>query len=327
MRSTLRVFLTLAIAVGIVVPLTYFTVSDLSPANPSITSFIPANSQTVIFSDLNNTSIYLYRTPGNISNNTGLVMGIGLSSLYDIGIAPSNNTTLSGNTTHTGAQDRLSNFVNITFDLRYDGYAIYNLKVNTSALRNTSDANGFGIGYSKLFNVSNLNSGNISLANNSSNYSLLSNLSSLLKFSLSKFSSNVTLFVSQDTSGIITVGSISSVKASVSAYADHKSFTSMASTYMDPGANVSIFYNVTNDHFSLLSINIFDNSTRFTMLTHNKTFGDTIFKLLTTFTNLTENVTYSGNRLSVTLELGLMNYHSVLPYLLGVLALNGTGSK
>lgn len=327
MRSTLRVFLTLVIALGIVVPLTYFTVSDLSPANHSITSYIPANSQVVIFSDLNDTPTYLYRTPGNASNNTGLVMGVGLSSLYDIGLVSSNNTTTSGNLTNTGTQGRLGNLLNITFDLRYDGYAIYRLNVNISALNNTSYVNGFGIGNSGLFDGSNSSARNISLANNSLNYFLLSNLSSLLKFGLLQLSSNATLFVSQDTSGIITVGSLSSVKASVSAYVDHKSFTSVASTYMDPGANISVFYNVSNDHFSLLSINIFDNSSKVTMLTHNKTFENSLLKVLSTFSNLTENVTYGDNRLSATLQVGLMNYHSVLPYLLSVLSLNSTGSK
>jgi len=300
MRSTSKVYLTLALTILLVVPLTFYAVTDLSATNASPASFIPATADEVVLTHFNNTTVYVYRTPGNLSNNTGAVLGISLNSLYTLSDSLLHNASVDNKTT-VASHNETGNILNISFRFRYDGYAIFHITLNRSAFESISINASH-----RLYNNTNLN-------NEFSCYLL--NGSFPFSFVLSRFIADNNTFVSQDSSSVITLGSLHSVELSVKSHMDHKSFSSSESRFFDPGANISLFYNVSNNHFSLLVLNIYDNSSKLFILTQNKTFETYIAMFLTSNLNLSNNATAGNGRVSATLEIGLRNYQSIVIYL------------
>ncbi|MCL5989046.1 MAG: hypothetical protein M1166_01790 [Candidatus Thermoplasmatota archaeon] len=290
MRSTLKVILTIVVTIGVVAPMAYYVVADLSPTVPSLVSFVPSNSQVVVFGNANGTPLYVFSTPGNYSNNTGVVIGTSIDSLMNK-IQPSGaNNSLSNNSVTNSRLNSTEEIINVTFYTKYNGYAIYYVSVNESYLNKAYNTNASGIFANGLSNIS--------------------------EFNFTKLLSDRRIFVSQDSSNIITVGSLYSVEQSVNAHIKGKNFAINAKSYIDPNANISVYINLSYAKISPLSINVFENTTELYVHSTNKTLIASIYNISKVLDNksLIKTLSHTNNSVSMVLKFGIRNYESYILY-------------
>ena len=282
MRSTLKVIVTIVVTIGVVAPMAYYVVADLSPTVPSLVSFVPSNSQVVVFGNANGTPMYVFATPGNYSNNTGVVIGTSIDSLMNK-IQPSGaNNSLSNNSVTNSRLNSTEGIINVTFYTKYNGYAIYYVSVNESYLNKAYNTNASGIS----------------------------------EFNFTKLLSDRRIFVSQDSSNIITVGSLYSVEQSVNAHIKGKNFAINAKSYIDPNANISVYMNLSYAKILPLSINVFENTTELYVHSTNKTLIASIYNVSNVLDNksLIKTISHTNNTVSMVLKFGIRNYESYILY-------------
>ncbi|MCW6168797.1 MAG: hypothetical protein LVQ96_05345 [Thermoplasmatales archaeon] len=290
MKSTLKVILTIVVTIGVVAPLAYYVVADLSPTAPSLASFVPANSQAVVFSNVNGTPMYVFATPGNYSNSTGIVIGTSIDALMNKIQPSSANNSLSNNTTANKGLNSTESIINVTFYTKYNGYAIYYVSLNESYLNklyNITPSSIFSIG---LVNISELN--------------------------VTTILSDRKIFVSQDSSNIITVGSLYSVEQSVNAHEKGKNFATGAKSYINPNANISIYINLSKAKITPLSINVFENTTELYVHSTNKTLISSIYNISNALSNksLIKTMSHTNSTVNLVLNFGIGNYESYVLY-------------
>ena len=185
-------------------------------SGPSMTQFVPANSTFVV--QIHNSSANYIAFGAN--NSIGILASISETQFFQ-SLNSTNNYTKTNNSHEYQIQSVGS----------YYGFEIFAIELNQSFL---------------LSKISSLYAFNQSY--NFTNYSIMNNLSNM------NSSGNLEIYLSSVGTSFILLGGLGGVHAGI--LAEHAKSGINYNRFMDPSANISIYYHQTNKIFNLLTANV-----------------------------------------------------------------------
>lgn len=137
-----------------------------------------------------------------------------------------------------------------------------------------------------------------------------------LTSNVSHYLQNNTVYVGE-VKGVVTLGSVASVKISIDALVDNANFEPYASSHFNDTANFSVYFSSADYPVTLANANVYALYSDFNVEMNNSTNAQEVYRGLSAMNALPSNYTYvtsysiDGNWVNGTMAVGIGNYYRV----------------